>query len=67
MKKFIVLVALFSLILLLSSVLVYHMSSDDSITINQDDETVDSTDNVIDEIDDSLINEDDEVEIGEMI
>ena len=66
MKKMI-LAVISILILLFSSVLIFHVFSEDSVEINQGDETKYTTDDVMDEIDDSLLNEDDDIEIGEMI
>lgn len=66
MKK-IILTVISVLILLFSSILIYHVFSENSIEIDQSDETGSTTDNVMNEIDESLLNEDDEVEIGEMI
>ena len=54
-------------ILLFSSVLIYHVFSEDSIIIDQTDEKEDTTENVMNEIDESLLDENDEVEIGEMV
>ena len=66
MKKMI-LAVISVLILLFSSVLIYHVFSEDTIEIDQGDETDDTVDNFMNEVDESLLNEDDEVEIGEMI
>lgn len=66
MKKMI-LAVIAVLILLFSSVLIYHVFSEESVEIDQGDETQDTTDDIMDEIDESLLDEDDEVEIGEMI
>jgi len=66
MKKMI-LTVIAVLILLFSSLLIYHVFSEKSIEIDQGDETEDTVDNVMNEIDESLLNEDHEVEIGEMI
>jgi len=66
MKK-ILLAVISVLILLFSSVLIYHVFSEDAIEINQNGETEDTTDNVMNEIDESLLNEDDELEIGEIV
>jgi len=66
MKKMI-LTVIAVLILLFSSLLIYHVFSENSIEIDQGDETEDTVDNVMNEIDESLLNEDHEVEIGEMI
>ncbi len=55
------------LILLFSSVLIYHVFSEDSIKIDQTDEKEDTTENVMNEIDESLLDENDEVDIGEMV
>jgi len=55
------------LILLFSSVLIYHVFSEDLIKIDQTDEKEDTTENVMNEIDESLLDENDEVEIGEMV
>ena len=66
MKKMI-LAVIAVLILLFSSLLVYHVFSENSIEIDQGNEAEDTVDNVMNEVDESLLNEDDEVEIGEMI
>lgn len=66
MKKMI-LAVIAVLIILFSSVLIYHVFSEESVEIDQGDETQDTTDDIMDEIDESLLDEDDEVEIGEMI
>lgn len=66
MKKMI-LAVIAVLILLFSSLLIYHVFSENSIEINQSDETEDTVDNVMNEVNESLLNEDDEVEIGEII
>lgn len=66
MKK-ILLTIISILIVLFSSVLVHHVFSEDSIKIDQTDEKEDTTENVMNEIDESLLSEDDEVEIGEMV
>lgn len=66
MKKMI-LAVIAVLIILFSSVLIYHVFLEESVEIDQDDETQDTTDDIMDEIDESLLDEDDEVEIGEMI
>ena len=55
------------LIVLFSSVLIYHVFSEDSIKIDQTDEKEDTTEDVMNEIDESLLDENDEVEIGEMV
>lgn len=55
------------MILVFSSVLIYHVSTDDSITISQTDEKGNTTEDVMNEIDESILSEGDEVEIGEMI
>ena len=55
------------LIVLFSSILIYHVFSEDSIEINQTDEKLDTTEGVMNEIDESLLAEDDEVDIGEMV
>ena len=66
MKK--MLLAIISiLIVLFSSVLIYNSFSEDSIEINQTDEKLDTTEGVMNEIDESLLAEDDEVDIGEMV
>ena len=55
-------------ILIFSSILIYHVFSDDSIEIEQGDTKKDTTnDDVMDEIDENLIDENDEIEIGEMV
>ena len=56
------------LILVLSSVLIYHIVTDESIEVNQtlDGEYYTLAD-ISSEIDDVLLDEDNEIEIGEMI
>ena len=66
MKK-ILLTVISVLILLFSSVLVYHIVSEDSVDIDQGDQIKDTTSDILDEIDESLLEEDDEVEIGDMV
>ena len=66
MKK-ILLTIISVLIILFSSVLIYHVFSEDSIEINQGVEKEDSTDDVMNEIDESLLDENDVVNIGEMV
>ena len=66
MKK-ILLTIISVLVILFSSVLIYHVFSEDSIEINQGVEKEDSTDDVMNEIDESLLDENDEVKIGEMV
>lgn len=66
MKK-ILLAIISALIILLSSVLIYHVFSEDSIEIDQTDEKTDTTEDVMNEIDESILDEDEEIEIGEMI
>lgn len=66
MKK-ILLTIISVLIILFSSVLIYHVFSEDSIEINQGVEKEDSTDDVMNEIDESILDENDEVKIGEMV
>jgi len=66
MKK-ILLTVISVLIILFSSVLVYHVFSEDSVKIDQGDQTKDTTDDIMSEIDESLLEEDEEVEIGEMV
>ena len=66
MKK-ILLTIISVLIILFSSVLIYHVFSEDSIEINQGVEKEDSTDDVMNEIDENLIDENDEVKIGEIV
>ena len=66
MKK-ILLTIISVLVILFSSVLIYHVFSEDSIEINQGVEKEDSTDDVMNEIDESLIDENDEVKIGEIV
>ena len=66
MKK-ILLTIISVLIILFSSVLIYHVFSEDSIEINQGVEEEDSTDDVMNEIDESLLDENDVVNIGEMV
>jgi uncharacterized protein YxeA len=67
MKK-IVLTVLFVLILILSSVLIYHAITNEPVKVKQtiDDENVTSSD-ISNEIDDVLLEEDDEIDIGDMI
>lgn len=67
MKK-IVLTVLFVLILILSSVLIYHIAINEPVKVKQtiDDENVTSSD-ISNEIDDVLLEEDDEIDIGDMI
>ena len=67
MKK-IVLTVLFVLILILSSVLIYHIAINEPVKVKQtiDDENVTSSD-ISNEIDDVLLKEDDEIDIGDMI
>ena len=66
MKK-ILLAIISALIILLSSVLIYHVFSEDSVEIDQTDEKKDTTEDVMNEIDENILNENDEVEIGEMV
>ena len=66
MKKMI-LAVIAVLILLFSSLLIYHIFSENAIEIDQGDETENTVDNVMNEVNESLLNEDNEVEIGEMI
>ena len=66
MKK-ILLTIISVLIILFSSILIYHVFSEDSIEINQGVEEEDSTDDVMNEIDESLLDENDVVNIGEMV
>ena len=66
MKK-ILLTIISVLIILFSSVLIFHVFSDDSIEINQGGEKEDSTGDVMNEINESLLDENDEVKIGEMV
>ena len=66
MKK-ILLTIISVLIILFSSVLIYHVFSEDSIEINQGVEKEDSTYYVMYEIDESLLDENDVVNIGEMV
>ena len=56
------------LILVLSSVLIYHITTDNPVDVDQmvDGEDVNLSD-VQNEIDDVLLYEDNEIEIGEMI
>ena len=56
------------LIIVLSSVLIYHISTDNHVVVNQivDGEDVNLSD-VSNEIDNVLLDEDNEIEIGEMI
>ena len=67
MKKML-LTAIYMLILLLSSVLIYHIATDEAVDINQtiDGEGITLSD-FSSEIDDVLLDEDNEIEIGEMI
>jgi len=55
------------LIVFFSSILIYHIFSEDSIEVNQTDERYDTTEDVMNEIDESLLDEDDELDIGEMV
>lgn len=58
---------IFGLIIVFSSILVFTISTDNSKdTIHDQNEEV-TTDEIIDEIDDNLLEEDNEIEIGEMI
>jgi hypothetical protein len=66
MKK-ILLTVISVLILLFSSVLIYHVFSEDPIEIKQGDEVDITIDDILYEIDRNLNLEDYEVEIGEMI
>ena len=50
-----------------NAILIYHVFSEDSIKIDQTDEKEDTTEDVMNEIDESLLDENDEVEIGEMV
>ena len=55
------------LIVFFCSILIYHIFSEDSIEVNQTDERYDTTEDVMNEIDESLLDEDDELDIGEMV
>lgn len=67
MKK-ILLTVLSVLILILSSVLIYHLATNEPV---EDDQIIDGEDitvsDVSSEIDDILLDENDEIDIGEMI
>lgn len=65
-EKLLALIAI--LTLMFSCLLIYHVFSEDTIEISQGDgESEDTTDNVMNEVNEGLLNEDDEIEIGEMI
>ena len=55
------------LIVFFSSILIYHVFSEDSIQVNQTDERYDTTEDVMNEIDENLLDENDELDIGEMV
>ncbi len=67
MKK-ILLTVLSVLILILSSVLIYHLATNEPV---EDDQIIDGEDitvsDISSEIDDVLLDENDEIDIGEMI
>ena len=65
-KMFLTIISVF--IIILSSVFVYHITTDKSVDFDQtiDGEDVALTD-VSNEIDDILLDEDDEIDIGEII
>jgi len=66
MKKILLAIIMF-LIIIFSAVLINHITSKENIEINQDDEIKNTTDELLSEIDEIIINEDEEIEIGEMI
>ena len=58
---------LFALIFMFSSILILSISLDDSEeTIDEGDQDS-TTDEIMDEIDEDLLEDDDEIEIGEMV
>ena len=65
-KMFLTIISVF--IIIISSVLVYHITADKSVDFDQ---TIDGEDvtlsDVSNEIDDILLDEDDEIDIGEII
>ena len=67
MMKKVFLILLSVLIIFFSSLLIIHVFSEDSITIDTGYEEEDLTFDLLDEIDENLIEENVEVEIGEII
>ena len=55
------------LILVFSSVLIYHIVSDESVDIGQSKYEIDPSKEIFDEIDSDILDEYEEIEIGEMI
>ena len=66
MKK-ILLTLLFIMIVIFSSVLIFNILSEDSKKVEIDDEPNYSTEEIMGEINNNLLDEDDEIEIGEII
>ena len=64
-KKIIGLV--FGLIIVISSVLLFSISTENPKQVGDEENQGDMTIDILNEIDESLLGEDDEIEIGEMI
>ena len=58
---------IFGVILIISSVLLFTIFTDTLIDISGDKNEEGTTSDILDEIDDNLLEEDDEIEIGEMV
>lgn len=58
---------IFGLILIISSVLIFSISTEILKEVGDKENQVDTTNDILDEIDENLLDEDDEIEIGEMI
>ena len=61
------LILVFILIIFFSSLLIIHVFSDDSITIDVGDKKENLSFDLLEEIDENLVDEYDEVEIGDII
>jgi len=66
MKKTLI-ILLFTLILVVSSMLVYHTVTREPITYQHTDVDIDPSESVYSDINDFVLDENEEIEIGEMI
>lgn len=58
---------IFGLIIIISSVLIISISTENLKEVGDEENQGDMTNDILDEIDENLLDEDDEIEIGEMV
>jgi len=58
---------IFGLIIIISSVLIFSILTENLKEVGDDENQGDTTNDILNEIDENLLGEDDEIEIGEMV